>query len=153
MSDDIAAFLAARLGELAAAAKAATPGRWSAAGAERNESGFGDAHVLSDARDEHDGPVASCFASPYEGDHAEADAVHIALNDPESTLAGIAADRRILTMYEHQYGYDLPEGVLDGRDPRYQIADAAIKNALEQVVKIRAARFSGHPGYRPEWKP
>ena len=79
---------------------------------------------------------------------------HIIRHDPADALADIAADRAILDMYEGQDGHDLPEGVRDGRDPDERQADEAVKGALEQVVRIRAARFASHPDYRAEkWKP
>ena len=82
-----------------------------------------------------------------------ADARFVNRQSSRRALADIAADRAILGMYEGQDGYDLPEGVRDGRDPDEQWADEAVKGALEQVVRIRAARFAGHQGYRQEWAP
>ena len=58
---------------------------------------------------------------------------------PARELWNIAADRRILGMLEPRPGLKLPEG--------------AVREALEDVIRIRAARFSGHRDYRQQWKP
>jgi len=55
-------------------------------------------------------------------------------------LREVEADRAILVL--------LGQDVTDGRERDY---DAT--GMLEQVVRIRAAVWNGHPGYRPEWKP
>ena len=70
------------------------------------------------------------------------------------TETGIEADRAVLDLYREQCGWDVPEGVHAGRDPDERMRDEAVRDMLEQVVKIRAARFSGHPGYDAgRWKP
>lgn len=59
---------------------------------------------------------------------------HIALNDPAGALADVAADRAILAEYERR---DLDAlGYLAG---------------LEFAITLRAARFSGHADYHPQW--
>lgn len=79
---------------------------------------------------------------------------HIAANDPASVLADITADRAILTMLEEQSGRYLPEGVHDGRDPAERECDAAVKATLEDVARIRVAKYASHPDYNAsEWAP
>jgi len=87
-----------------------------------------------------------------EGGHDANQADHIAANDPKAVLADIAADRALIDLYQGQAGRDLPEGVHDGRDPDEQERDEDVKEALGEAVKIRAARFSSHSGWREEWE-
>lgn len=60
--------------------------------------------------------------------------------DPASVLLDVEADRKILVLLENP--------VVDGRERDWDATEA-----LGQVVKIRAERFSDHPGYRQEWRP
>jgi hypothetical protein len=133
--DELVAFLAARLDDEEEAARdmaRSHPAPWSADAAFVYDAGGG--LVL---RDEY---------------HWEA-IRYAARHDPARVLADVAADRKLLAMYEAQAGYDLPEGVHDGRDPGERERDEAVKDALEEVVKIRAGRFDSHPDYKPEWRP
>lgn len=67
--------------------------------------------------------------------------------DAARMLADAAADRKLLAMYEDQCDYDLPEGARDGRVQEERWIDQAVKEALGEVIKVRAARFSGHADY------
>ena len=144
--DDLAAFYAARLGEADAVARAAggtgPEGQWA-----RNEDevGTGYGHLR-----DGDGDVVVYD----EGAPGDVEFDHIARYDPACVLDDIAADRAILDLYQEQRGWDLPEGVHDGRGDDERMRDEAVMEMLEQVVKIRAARFAGHPDYRAEeWAP
>lgn len=69
---------------------------------------------------------------------------HIAMNDPVQILADIAADRRILDLYQHRV-----ESMR--RYPNNGNANATA--ALQEGVALVALRYAGWPGYRPEWAP
>ena len=158
-TDGLAAFFAARLDELEAVAREGHPspgnsqtGEWIAYG---HQPGLGDRQdrriQMVGTETEQTGWMV-CEVGQF--DRAAAIATHIACFDPKSALADIAADRAILDMYEGQDGCDLEDGVDDGRDWNEQEADEAVKDTLEQVVKIRAVRFKDHPDYRAaEWEP
>jgi Family of unknown function (DUF6221) len=81
------------------------------------------------------------------------DAGHIARHDPGRALREVAAVREILDMAEERAGRDLPEGVHDGRDPDERERDEDLAAMLGEVVRIHAAIWDDHPGYRPEWRP
>lgn len=147
--DDLIAFWRARLDEAERIAQAAGGDHWADTG-----------DVVSQALAEGDyGPRGYWVASASFACEGEAEplhdghAAHIAANDPASVLTDIAADRKLLDMYEEQPGRYLPKGVGDGRDPEERECDAAIKAVLEAVARIRVARFASHPGYREEWRP
>jgi hypothetical protein len=146
------AFWRDRLDEAEAAARAATPGNWQA-GPEDDHSAAGFYAIEIVVLEDPGAAVAELLGGPYEGDCTRADAAHIARHDPASVLRDIAADRAILDMLEEQPGRDLPDGISDGRDPDEQEADEAARQTLEQVARIRAARFASHPAYRQEWAP
>jgi Family of unknown function (DUF6221) len=90
-----------------------------------------------------------------EGRPTEAEADHIARHDPVRVLREVAAKRAILAEYKEslQFPYDLPEGIADGRDDDERERDAYLIDVLDGVVRHLAAVYSGHPGYREEWKP
>lgn len=149
MSGRLAAFIAARLDEDEAIARAATPGPWAA-----------PARVM-------DGNVVTSLTYPggangYVGgvpvmsddeSRSWADQEHIARHDPGRVLREVEAGRAILAMYEECDGYDLPEGVHDSRDPDEREADAASKATLRDVLEALAAVWSDHPDYEQAWKP
>jgi Family of unknown function (DUF6221) len=143
--DDLIAFVAARLAEGEAAAKAAETGTpWHATAGES-----GPRVTTGPGEDDHWDREVS-FAVWICDDEADgcpdanrammAEARHIALHDPARALREVEADRKILALLE--------QDVVDGRERDYEATEI-----LEQVVKIRAERFDSHPDYRPEWKP
>src|SRR6185503_15538866 len=75
------------------------------------------------------------------------EAAHIARHDPARVLREVAALRAILAMAAEQDGYDLPEGVHDGRDPDERERDEDLAAMLGEVVRIHAAVWSDHPDY------
>lgn len=130
-TDGLAEFLAARLDELEAAAEAA-------ANAESGATWVTGPTEDDDKRSIRTPPPGSYWVA----DQIEtATADHIAANDPAAVLADIAADRAIL--WKYQIGNALEAG-------KYKLGYC---EALEEVIKIRAARFASHPGYKPEWRP
>ena len=67
----------------------------------------------------------------------------------------VAAKRAILAAYEEAtlHPFDLPEGVVEGRDDDERERDAAVLDALEGAICHLAAVYSDHPDYRQEWAP
>jgi len=69
-------------------------------------------------------------------------------------LREVEADRKLLDLYERAKSYR--DQVFARPEPR-SISDEmrAVTQmmALEQVLRLRVAIYSDHPGYRQEWKP
>jgi len=127
---DLAAFLNARLDD----------DEWTATGAARCDDGrHGDWYPAS---------IAAAWLTITD---ARVDD-HIARHDPARVLREVAAKRAILAAYEEQDGYDLPDGVAEGRDPEERERDEALRDALETVILAIAAVYSDHPDYDPAWK-
>ncbi|MGH3222260.1 MAG: DUF6221 family protein [Streptosporangiaceae bacterium] len=128
----IAEFLAARLDEDEAAAKACqAPSPWKAADQEW------DHWIITDAT----GDVVIYD----EGTPSLEEAAHIARHDPARVLRDVAADRKLLAAYAHALTADF--GITG------EPYDAGWAEALELAVKIRAARFGDHPDYQKQWAP
>lgn len=144
MSDDLAAFWAARLDEDEAAAVAAAEA--DKYGGRPNWSALGN--IVIDASDPDWAVVdlSPCFENASVG-------AHIVRHDPARALRDIAADRAVLELWESQDGYDLPDGVSEGRDPDERERDEALAAMLEHVARIRVTRWNDHPDYREDWKP
>ena len=136
----IAAFMEARLAEEEAAANEAarSPGKiWNADSQGRARDNDG---VLWDEDNAH---VLAWFDGYLPA------AIHAARHDPASTLRDVEADRnlllRALQSAERTYGGDWTEGEAGYTDGK--------EAGLLLAVKIRAERFSSHPGYLEEWRP
>lgn len=129
MTDDLVAFLRARLEERYAAAEAAGGDTWD---------------VSSDGiwhEDLSRNPGAFAVGSyGYLGEEG----AHIALHDPARTLRKIEADRRIIDLAEEAWAKD------DTNDGGYPSGYA---DALEDALASMAAEYDDHPGYRAEWRP
>jgi hypothetical protein len=124
--DDLAEFLAARLNEDEAAAKAAGGDPW-----------HGDTHsglYHEDVRSQP-GPFATGAYEVFTG----GEEAHILRHDPARVLREVAAKRAILGAYESQRAA--------------QFNDPAVVDELRDVVQTLASVHSDHPDYRPEWKP
>ena len=145
--DELIAFWIARLDEDEAAAKAVDgTGVWEL----RTGRGYEEfsAWVLDQGTTYG---VVPC--EPGEG-------AHIARHDPASVLAGVEADRKILHACDDATGW-LADYEDEGSDWNWTpeerrdglVRQKVITETLLAVVQIRAARFSDHPDYRPEWKP
>jgi hypothetical protein len=65
--------------------------------------------------------------------------LHIARHTPARVLREVAADRKLLAAYDE---------AVNG-----PAADLGVADALEAVIRDRAAAHDGHPDYRQEWKP
>lgn len=126
MTDDLAAFFAARLDEDEMAAKHATEGVWR--------------DVVSDVRS---------TPEPYHGGNvATADtmstAAHVARHDPARVLREVAAKRAILGFYV--------EASQPTRELRRSIFRPALTEVLSAAVRVHVAVYSDHPDYRQEWQ-
>jgi hypothetical protein len=64
--------------------------------------------------------------------------------DPEQVLRDIEADRAILARYE---ALRHPASLSD------RLMFPALADVVLACIRDRAARFSAHPEYKPEWKP
>lgn len=131
MSDNLIEFLRARLDEDAALAEAASPGPWRL-NAESDE-------VLA-----VDGiTVAEGFA--LSGRQLRATTGHIARHDPTRVLTEVEAKRGIIDWYATRIG--LAQGD-DGDD-----YENVTGGTLEYVLRGLGIVYTGHPDYRPEWRP
>jgi hypothetical protein len=140
--DELVAFWNLRLCELEDAAKEAAEGPgdiWTAGdgGEDRERDG-----VLYDRDRLH---VLGWF-----DDHREA-AEHAARNDPKSVLADVAADRRLMQIWDNspKAWRDAPAGI----NPVMIAENNKEAEVLEEVIKVRAGRFADHPAYQEKWKP
>lgn len=131
---DLIAFLDARLDEDERDARYATPGPW---------------HIP-----END-PLAYCVDSPDGsgricrfGDRVRSDDVrnslHIVRHDPARILREVEADRRLLAAYAEVAHMDIPDP-----EPEFAYGRAV---GLGEAVRLRAANWSDHPDYQPEWE-
>jgi hypothetical protein len=146
----LAAFLAARLAEVEAAATLAAkynPAPWAV-------------DDLGDLRDAKDAEIFG--PGGYEGvAFYESTAQFVADHDPDRALREVEADRTILAEHAkahraYQQARDDHARNLDLDRTETQLASAVALDKLivwERVVSIRAARFSGHPDYQAGWKP
>jgi hypothetical protein len=125
-TDAAAAFMRLRLEELAATATAAMPGEWLPL----------DSGVHS-ADDESEWPVSETVSALDRRDRE-----HIALNDPRTVLASVAADRSLLYAYERACNVAQP-------DPH----DSGYLDAIAYAVRCRASAWAKDPGYKQEWRP
>lgn len=90
----------------------------------------------------------------------EGEAPHVARHDPARVLRDVEADRKLLAMLErarafndHMFASTHPEGIASGEILSERMRAATQVLTMEEVARIRAARFSGHPDYRPQWAP
>jgi len=130
MTDDLAAFVRARVDADEAEALAASPGPWHVT-AEQDE-------VLA-----VDGErVADGFA--LSGRQLRATTRHIARHDPARVLRDVAAKRRLLAVHR-------PYVV----EPDQACLGCAGDNVWERcpVLRALAAVYDDHPDYREEWRP
>jgi hypothetical protein len=81
--------------------------------------------------------AAYLAVGPYGNGIDDATRAHILLNDPARVLREVEADREILAMADR---------AVNGID-----ADMAVSDALDRVLRLRAAAYSDHPDYRQEW--
>lgn len=144
-SDALVAFLGARLDEIEAVAKAATPGPWTVAKAKTAE--CDELAILAG----EDGVVDPGYVGGGVWDRPDAD--HIALHDPARALREVEADRTLIDLYRRSKSYR--DRVFARPEPR-SVSDEmrAVTQmlAVEQVLILRAGIYSNHPDYRQDWK-
>lgn len=144
--DELIAFFAARLDEIEQAARAAAGPGWHLEGL--------TCLVFTRAPDVRG--IAWCD-NGRDGDAANA--AHIAANDPASVLADVAADRALIAILQvaqefsdQMFASANPEGIASGEVLGHRMRAATQVLTMENVIKVRAARFSAHPQWRPEWR-
>jgi hypothetical protein len=136
VSDDLVAFLRARLDEDEAAAKAA-------AGVAGPDWAWKTDVTLDDEVTDYliapGGTLLADTRGGSDGDLAE----HIARHDPARVLREVEAARAIVAAYLKAKGIE-PDDWAD---------DPALCEGLHMAIYARAAVYSDHPDYRQEWKP
>jgi hypothetical protein len=155
VSDDMAAFLAARLDEDETAAKALESGDWGQSPWAVTEcSGFcpcivyqGEYKPVLEAQVPLIQYIADAEAPEY--------AAHIARHDPARVLREVAAKRAILAV--HSPGYPVTYPKPSGQPTCAVCHSGGWDWDPEQwpcpTVRALAAIYSNHPGYRQEWAP
>jgi hypothetical protein len=141
--EGIAAFLAARLDEDEATAKAAPGNDWRA-----DKDGC---CVLS----ESDAVAETSCQAPSWPDERRPAVEHIARHDPARTLREVAAKREILEWhYRSLPPMDAPEGleICIGEEGDGDTWEMATPWPCPQIRAL-AAIWSDNPDYQPEWKP
>ena len=150
MSDDLVAFLRARLDEDEAAAKTAQvrrPGPWAVI----DPSGLGNLHFATEIHDPQGKPVAVVSGGYITS--------HIVRHDPARVLRDVEAKRRILAEHEDtQRGYVADHGVNELMCVRCADADRDGDPYAEEpypcpTLRALAAVYFDHPDCRPEWRP
>ena len=131
---DLTEFLSARLDEDEAVAKAAggsgPDGQWAR---HEDEVGTGYGHLYD---------VGGDVVVYDEGAPGDLEFDHIARHDPARVLREVAAKRAVIEVYEAAAASDDPK--VD-----YSIGMATMRMVLRSYATV----WSGHPDYRPEWKP
>ena len=153
---DPAAFLAARLDEDEAAAKAAPGEHWKAF----TEDDIAGASVYDDQwlllypeRYDHDKPLSAkpgATGPQYIQRSRDALAAHIARHDPARVLREVAADRKLLAEHHILAEYEARAHLAGVGEPEYAYGFA---DGVALAVRIRAERFADHPDYDPAWRP
>jgi hypothetical protein len=145
MTDDLVAFLRARLDEDAAAAREADPGPWEVRGTCGEVYRVHTVGTLVDS-------VGGChghsevFVSqvPNKPNHRQ-NAAHVARHDPTRVLAEVAAKKAIIDTHRRQADRwcvtcDVPG---DYQGPPHGCT----------TLRLLTAVYADHPDYREEWKP
>ena len=146
--EELATFVAARLDEDEAAAKAATPGPWEFEA---------DDEVFTVHDGEHGDLVGEVVA--FTRGWADANGEHIARHDPARVLREVAAKREILEMYTNTLALvEHPPVMAEGHPYAGKINARDYLDARRELTALRpaaaalAAIWNGHPDYR-DWKP
>lgn len=150
MSEDLIAFVRARLDEEEAAAKNCADSSGNLSWSDCTVMASGDHTIRTVPGNRPVARVRLADSAARDGRtlNPVACANHIARHDPARVLRDIEADRKLLAAY--QKTLSLPPG----RDPQVEGEDEiGWRLALEFAIKLRAARFSDHPDYDQGWKP
>lgn len=160
MTDDLVAFLRARLDQDAAVAQAATPGPWRHDEAKHwrkpGTSWFEEAVFAGPSGEE-----ATCVAGTGETDDQQSmrDAAHIARHDPARVLADVEAKRELVERYEASLkrSVEFRQRADSDAETETQKMQRSHENiqllVLLGVVKLLALPYADHPDYREDWRP
>ncbi len=129
---NLADFLLARIDDDQRQAEQATPGPWQSVQTDDTTHGW---NVEARGRGGIRYDVAVDHARPGQGACRGADAAHIVRWDPARVLAECDAKRRVIELQRS----DLRD------DPQDWEAD--------EVLRLLALPYAGHPDYRAEWRP
>jgi hypothetical protein len=142
VSEELIAFLEARLDEDERMARAATPGPW------RHDPGKHH-HVMGTPLFQEavfagpPGADAICVAGTGESDDPQSmrDAEHIARHDPARVLREVDAKRQLVDRWEE----------LEAQSRRERLIGDVTEEYRTLVALVLAATYSDHPDFRPEW--
>lgn len=138
MTNELVAFLHARLDEDETAARAAREGPW----AIRRDS-IGNTEVYSVPRELQQGGDSSVFPDAWH----EGSAGHAARHDPARVLREVETKRRILGRYENVLS---SLATCSGDEVNSYRAMAHVMRGFARDI---AYPYADHPNYRPEWLP
>jgi hypothetical protein len=143
MSDDLIAFLRARLDEDEAIARGATVGPWRVNDEAFAETIYGPSNeaVVAGGRWGGEAPVF---------DSTE-DAIHIARHDPARVLAEVEAKRELLKLHRSVGRRSTGSG--GGIVEDCQICDHFPAQYPCATLRLLALPYVDHPDYRQEWRP
>lgn len=137
MTDDLVAFLKARLDEDEQVALAAAAGTW-LHGTERS-------HLVDEVvygQSPWGGHIQHVCNVELAGPQGLPSAAHIARHDPARVLAEVQAKRRIIGRFE------------ETAPPYASSRQQEIHETLrDEVLEFLALPYASHPGYRAEWSP
>lgn len=133
--EDLVAFLRARLDDDEERAKASAGAPWVTL------QGVGLTQVLVDAQAIRDEKWKFGTLGHVASVERKVDADHIARHDPARVLAEVDAKRRLLTQFE-----------LRGNSVRRTVQPAT-GGVWDDLLRLLALPYAGHPGYRDEWRP
>ena len=68
--------------------------------------------------------------------------MHIAMHDPASVLADVAAKRALLAEYERA-----------DKASQFPDFEGGVAGGLQDAIRLVATAYAGWPGYREEWRP
>lgn len=135
---NLAEFLAARLDEDEATAKAATPAPWVV-------DDYDSKTIYVDAHEQYVVPIWDMRPE----DQRPEDAAHIARHDPARVLRDVEAKRKILAIHQpHLSDYGEPP-TCSACWPEPKIGTHPLYPC--STVRALAAVWSDHPDYRQEW--
>ena len=133
MTDDLVAFLRARLDDDEQVARAATPGPWMwIAGRVYQEAELGRVVVPTDDLDRG-------LVEPE-------DLKHIARHDPARVLREVDAKRQILNAYEWALAHPHKDD-----ETGYWVRKGET-STLAEDVRLLASVYADHPDFRDEWR-
>lgn len=140
-TDEIAAWLRSQAEADIEAAGKATPGPWAP-----------EEPLLTDVvTSALLGRVADCSVGTGYRAQSLPDARHIARHDPLTEKARAESVLAVIDDYEAADGFDLEEGVHDGRDYDERERDEAVAGALDGVIRLLAAGYRFREGWKESW--